>query len=175
MCVRSCQPKGEREVTGQRCTGMLARAQASMPPCRLTTSGKPACCSMEAAVAERVLNSAAGFSGYSTHIAVDVTLVAQVALCAVAGSFAGSRLARVVDPTSLQRAFAGFVLTMASIILVREGALVASTATAALPTTLPQMLFAVAMLGLGVFAGRASRAVPPSSYSEASYQEGEGI
>ena len=122
-----------------------------------------------------VLNSAAGFVGYSSHVAVDLSLVAPVAFCAVAGSFAGSALARKVDPSSLRQAFAGFVLVMATVILVREGTLVARTASAALPTTLPQVLFALVMLGLGIFAGRVSRTVPPASYSEASFQEGEGI
>lgn len=122
-----------------------------------------------------VLSSAAGFAGYSSHADVDYALAGQVALCAVLGSFAGSRLARRIDPTSVRRAFAGFVLVMASLILLREGALVANTATAALPTTLPQLFFAVVMLGVGIFAGRASRTLPTAQAPEATFRQGEGI
>ena len=121
-----------------------------------------------------VLNSAAGFVGYASHVRVDPPLVTAVALCAVAGSFGGARLARRVDPRSLRKAFAGFVLAMATVILLREGTLVARTAAAALPATLPQVLFALAMLGLGTLAGRASRTTSPGSV-DASFQEGEGI
>jgi uncharacterized membrane protein YfcA len=67
-----------------------------------------------------VLNSLAGFAGYAAHVTVDYGLVAAVAACAVAGSFAGSRLTHLVEPDSLRRAFAVFVLVMAAVILVRE-------------------------------------------------------
>jgi hypothetical protein len=121
-----------------------------------------------------VLNSAAGFTGYASHVDVDPMLVAAVAASAVAGSLAGARLARRVDPTSLRRAFASFVLGMACLILVREGALVAQTAAAALPATLPQLLFALVALAIGIAAGRVSKAAA-RKIQEPVYGDGGGI
>ena len=121
-----------------------------------------------------VLNCLAGFSGYVLHVSVDYGLVAAVAACAIAGSFLGSALAHQVQPASLRRAFAVFVLAMGSFILVREGALVARTAGEALPSTLPQLLFALAMLAVGLGAGRASRSFA-GAVPETAYLDGEGI
>jgi uncharacterized membrane protein YfcA len=122
-----------------------------------------------------VLNCVAGFAGYAAHVRIDPALVAAVAACAIAGSFAGSLLTRLVSPSSLRRAFAGFVLVMAAVILVREAGLVMQTGAAALPSTLPQLIFAFAMLAVGVLAGRASRAsrIPGGSHDEV--EEGAGI
>jgi uncharacterized membrane protein YfcA len=121
-----------------------------------------------------VLKSAAAFLGYASHVSVDYTMAASITGCAIAGSFAGTRLARRVDPASLRRAFAGFVLAMACVILVREGTLVAAAVGGALPSNLPQILFAVVMLVLGVVAGRASRnATEPAP--DPTYQGGGGI
>jgi uncharacterized membrane protein YfcA len=122
-----------------------------------------------------VLNSLAGFSGYSAHVSVDYELVAAVSACAVGGSFLGTRLTRRVEPGSLRRSFAGFVLVMAVLILLREGSLVAQTGAAALPRTLPQIFFAALMLGVGVAAGRVSRAGTDPEPYDANYQHGEGI
>jgi uncharacterized membrane protein YfcA len=121
-----------------------------------------------------VLNSLAGFSGYASHVSVDYALVGAVAACAVAGSFVGSALTRRVAAASLRRAFAAFVLAMGAFILVREGALVLRTAGEALPRTLPQLLFALAMLAIGIAAGRTSRSLG-SAAPEAAYLDGEGI
>lgn len=122
-----------------------------------------------------VLNSVAGFAGYAAHVAVDPTLVAAVAACAIAGSFVGARLAHAVEPARLRRAFAGFVLVMGAAVLAREGAAVAETARAALPDTLPQLLFAVVMLAVGVGVGRASRPARHPQRDELLYFGGEGI
>jgi uncharacterized membrane protein YfcA len=122
-----------------------------------------------------VLKSLAGFAGYVAHISVDAGLVAAVSACAVAGSFAGSRLTRVVEPGSSRRAFAGFVLVMAAFILMREGRLVLEAGTAALPATLPQVAFAAAMLVVGVVAGRVSRGPAASAHPELQFEQGEGI
>jgi uncharacterized membrane protein YfcA len=120
-----------------------------------------------------VLNCLAGVAGYLSHVAIDPGLVAAVGSCAVGGSFAGSGLAGAIDPGRLRRAFAGFVLVMALTILLREGALVAATAAQALPRSLPQLLFALVMLGLGLAAGRASRR--GSDQPASSFSAGDGI
>jgi uncharacterized membrane protein YfcA len=122
-----------------------------------------------------VLNCLAGFAGYVAHVPIDPVLVAAVSACAIAGSFAGAKLTRLVHPSSLRRAFAGFVLLMAAWILVREANLVLETGAAALPRTLPQLLFALAMLGVGILAGRASRGSRASDGSRFEYEEGAGI
>lgn len=121
-----------------------------------------------------VLNSAAGFIGTLSHVRVEVELVAAVTTAAVAGSFLGLRLALVVDPTSLRRGFAGFVLVMGSLIMVREATLVANTAAQALPANLPQLLFAIAMLCIGILAGRATRSAN-DPLIERAFDQGEGI
>jgi len=122
-----------------------------------------------------VLNSLAGFAGYATHVRIDPGLVAAVALCAIAGSLAGARLTKLVRPSSLRRSFAVFVLVMAVAILVREGSLVLSASEAALPKTLPQLLFVLAMLAVGVAAGRASRGSRAAGGEGLEYDEGGGI
>jgi uncharacterized membrane protein YfcA len=121
-----------------------------------------------------VMQTSAAFAGYAGHVDVDPTTVAAVTACAVAGSFGGARLAHVVDPAALRKAFAGFVLVMACAILVREGALVARAAAESLPRNLPQIFFALVMLGVGVVAGRASRA-SSSKPPDLTYQGGGGI
>jgi uncharacterized membrane protein YfcA len=122
-----------------------------------------------------VLKSVAGFLGYLSHVSVDYGLVASVAASAIVGSFVGSRLTRVVSPASLRRGFAGFVFAMAVLVLVREGAAVAATAEVALPRTLPQVLFALLVLGVGVLAGRASRSATGGADVELLYESGGGI
>lgn len=122
-----------------------------------------------------VLNCLAGFSGYVGHVDVDYALVAEVAGCAIAGSFVGARLAHVVEPSSLRRAFAGFVLVMGVAILLREAAMVAQTARSALPETLPQLVFVVVMLVAGVWVGRASRPTRAERRDDLLYHGGDGI
>lgn len=122
-----------------------------------------------------VMNCLAGFTGYAAHVEIQLGLVASVAACAILGSFAGSRLTTFVQPASLRRAFAGFVLVMAAAILVREGQLLLATGAEALPRSLPQLLFAIAMLAVGVMAGRASRDPNATDMASAEYEGGEGI
>jgi len=122
-----------------------------------------------------VLNCLAGFAGYASHVAVDYPLVAAVSACAVAGSLAGSRLTHVVDPATLRKAFAGFVVVMGTLILWREGSLVVRTAGAALPATLPQLVFALVMLAIGIFAGRVSRGPAGVTAYDTTFEQGEGI
>jgi uncharacterized protein len=122
-----------------------------------------------------VLNTVAGFSGYASHVRVDFVLVAAVAVAAIAGSFLGSSLARRVDPASLRRGFAVFVLVMAAFIFVRETDTWLVTARAALPASAPQLVFALVVLGVGVATGRVSRRAGADPMAERSFSEGAGI
>jgi len=121
-----------------------------------------------------VMNTAAGFAGYAAHVAVPWRLVGLVTLAAIAGSFAGAAFAKRVNPAALRRAFAGFVLAMAAVILVREVDRWASDALAALPRTGPQLVFALLILGAGIIAGRASRSLE-GARGEPDYEGGAGI
>ena len=122
-----------------------------------------------------VMNCIAGFSGYIAHVSVQPLLVAGVATSAVIGSIGGARLAHRVSPAALRRGFAGFVLIMGAMILVREGATVAEAAAAALPQTASQLLFVLVALGAGVLAGRASRGGNQDNPAPATFDHGEGI
>lgn len=122
-----------------------------------------------------VLKSAAGFLGYLNHISVDYGLIAGVTAAAIAGSFIGSRLTRLVKPASMRRGFAGFVLVMAVGILVREGPELIAMLRAAVPTAAPQIVFALVALGIGILAGRASRAATPAAGSDLVFGGGKGI
>jgi len=119
-----------------------------------------------------VLNSLAGFAGYAAHVRVDPALVGAVSAAAIAGAVAGSRLTALVSPSGLRRAFAGFVLAMAAVILVREGHVVIA---AGLPQTLPELLFALTMLGIGILAGRASHGFRATDGSSVEVEKGAGI
>jgi uncharacterized membrane protein YfcA len=64
---------------------------------------------------------------------------------------------------------------MACLILVREGALVTAAVSDALPSNLPQILFALVMLAIGALAGRSSRKAADRSSVDLTYQGGAGI
>lgn len=121
-----------------------------------------------------VLNCAAGFLGYATHVDVPWSLVVIVTAAAVLGSVLGTLIARRVEPARMRRGFAMFVLLMAIVILVREANLWVSDALAALPRTGPQLAFALVMLAIGIAAGRSSRSKDPQPGS-AEYSDGAGI
>lgn len=121
-----------------------------------------------------VLNTTAGFLGTLSHQRVDVALVGAVSAAAVAGSLLGTRLARRVDPASLRRAFALFVLAMAILVLVREARIWLETVRGALPASLPQMVFVLLVLAAGIAAGRVSRG-PGGDPIERPYEQGAGI
>lgn len=122
-----------------------------------------------------VLNTLAGFSAYLSHIRIDYGLVAAVGLAAIGGSLVGVRLARQVDPTSLRRAFAGFIVVMAAIICAREAETWLATARAALPSSFPQLVFAIGVLAIGVASGRVSRRTSGDPFSTHVFTEGDGI
>jgi uncharacterized membrane protein YfcA len=122
-----------------------------------------------------VLNALAGFSGYASHVEVDLALVGGVTAAAIAGSFLGSRLAHRVDPASLRRAFAGFVLVMAAVIFVSEADTWQQAARAAVPSSAPQLVFVLLVLGLGIASGRVSRRAGIDPLAERMFSEGSGI
>lgn len=122
-----------------------------------------------------VLKSLAGYAGYASHVHVDFNLVAAVSAAAIAGSLVGSRLAHRAHPESLRRGFAGFVLLIACVIIVREADTWVETAHAALPVSAPQLVFALLMLGVGVAAGRVSRRAGADPLADASFEQGGGI
>ena len=121
------------------------------------------------------MNSAAGFAGYASHARIDPVLVPAVVACAVGGSLLGARLARRVDPARVRSAFAVFVLAMAALIIAREVDIWRSTARAALPESLPQLLFALSVLALGIAAGRFSRGGGSHPLAEHGHEGGSGI
>ncbi|MGB5697083.1 MAG: sulfite exporter TauE/SafE family protein [Polyangiales bacterium] len=122
-----------------------------------------------------VLNTMAGFLGYLNHVEVDYALIGAVTVMAIAGSFVGSRLANQINPASLRRAFAVFVLTMAVFILVREADQWISTAQEALPDTAPQLVFALIMLIIGIAAGRVTRRAARDPLADRAFTDGAGI
>lgn len=65
------------------------------------------------------LQSGAGFAGHLDHVQLDWRLLGWVTGSALAGSVAGARLARWMDPASLRRNFALFVLGMAAFMGIR--------------------------------------------------------
>ncbi|MGH0033818.1 MAG: sulfite exporter TauE/SafE family protein [Myxococcota bacterium] len=144
-------------------------------PALVLWAGLPMPAAVGTSLAIIVGNSLAGFAGYAAHVSVDPGLVASVAGVAVLGSFGGSQLARRIDPATLRKGFATFVLGMGAVILVREGQLVVQTASEALPSTLPQLVFVLVVLGAGVAAGRASRAVSFPPVVDLRFEEGDGI
>lgn len=66
------------------------------------------------------LKSFAAFAGHAGHVPIDYALTGLVTGAAVLGSLGGTRIARRLDPASLRRAFALFVLAMAVYVVVRE-------------------------------------------------------
>jgi len=122
-----------------------------------------------------VMNSVAGFAGYASQAHIDPVLVSAVVGCAVGGSLIGARLARRVDPARVRNAFAVFVLAMAALIIAREIDTWRSTAQAALPGSIPQVIFAVGALALGIAAGRFTRSGGSHPLAEHGHEGGSGI
>jgi uncharacterized protein len=123
------------------------------------------------------MQSIAGFLGHQSHAGAEWRVAGLVAAAAIAGVFPGAWLAPRVAPAKLRRAFAAFVMALAAVILARESAVWLATARSALPGTLPQAIFALVVLGIGVAAGRATQRAGglPLSPSEEEYERGAGI
>lgn len=67
-----------------------------------------------------VLNSFAGFAGYLFSVSLDWPVVLSFTSVAVAGSFAGAKLAGIVPERLLRKGFGFFVLAMGIFVLSRE-------------------------------------------------------
>ncbi len=66
------------------------------------------------------LKSFAGYAGHAAHVTIDFQLAALVSGAAVVGSLFGSRLGSLVQPDTLRRGFAGFVLLMGGFVLSQQ-------------------------------------------------------
>jgi len=64
--------------------------------------------------------SYAGFAGYLGAVAVDYVQMVAFTAIAIAGSFAGARLAQQVQAAQLKRGFGLFLMLVATYILIRE-------------------------------------------------------
>jgi uncharacterized membrane protein YfcA len=66
------------------------------------------------------LKSGAGFAGHASHVSIDWQLAGVVAIAAVLGSVVGARLTAMIQPETLRRGFAGFVVVMAGFVLYQQ-------------------------------------------------------
>jgi uncharacterized membrane protein YfcA len=99
-------------------TGMVGAGGGFLvTPALVLLGGLP----MEIAVGTSLLviamKSFAGFAGYLGHVEIDVGLAALVSAAAVAGTLAGSRLARRIAPDTLRRGFAWLTIVMAVVLV----------------------------------------------------------
>ena len=97
------------------------------------------------------MKSFAGLAGYLSVVDVDWALAGAFTAAAVAGSFAGARLAGRIPQDALRRGFGWFVLAMGAFVLVQQlpGSVVRSPVT-----------WAVAALALAAVAGAGRRPDP---------------
>lgn len=144
-------------------------------PALVLWAGLPMASAVGTSLVIIVLNAFAGFVGHASHAEIDRPLVAAVAAAAIAGSFVGSWLGRRSDPAKLRRAFASFILVVATFVLVRETDVWLATARTALPTSVPQLAFVLTVLAVGVAMGRVSRRAGTDLLDDRSYSDGGGI
>lgn len=121
------------------------------------------------------LNAVAGFSGYLGHAQVDYALAASLAGAAIAGSWLGARLGFRIDPNSLRKGFAGFVLALAAVMVVREANAWAAIAWTAFPSSVPQLVFLLIVLMIGVASGRGWQRSGGEPSLNTGYEHGAGI
>ncbi len=158
------------------CTGLVGAGGGFLiVPALVLWSGLPMPAAIGTSLLIVVLNSLAGFTGYATHVSVNPVLIGSLAAAAIAGSFAGAGLARRIDPGALRRAFAVFVAAMATFILLREADTWVDTARAALPASIPQLLFALLMLGTGLAVGRVAHRSRADPLADRVFSQGAGI
>jgi len=66
------------------------------------------------------LNSFAGFAGYAGSVPIDYELMGIFTIIAIAGSLAGSLLSYRLRPEQLKNGFAGFLMLVATYILIKS-------------------------------------------------------
>lgn len=102
-------------------TGVLGAGGGFLIVPALTLAGV----AMHEAVATSLLviamNSTAALAGTASHASIDHRLAALVTLIAVSGSVIGTRFSNRVAARDLQRGFGWFVITVAIVMLAREG------------------------------------------------------
>ncbi|MBK8139205.1 MAG: sulfite exporter TauE/SafE family protein [Chloroflexi bacterium] len=64
------------------------------------------------------MNSAAGFLGHMSSLALDLPLISVFVAAGIAGTFAGVRLGKRLEANMLRRAFAVFVIVLAVFLLI---------------------------------------------------------
>ncbi len=67
-----------------------------------------------------ILQSAAALAGHANQMNIDPELTSLITICAVAGSFIGSRLSKSIDSRYLKRGFGVFVFLLGSFLLYQE-------------------------------------------------------
>jgi len=65
------------------------------------------------------LNSASGVAGYWGKVEIDLAIMAAFTVVAIAGVFLGTRLARQVSPGNLRKGFAGLLVAVGAIMLLK--------------------------------------------------------
>jgi hypothetical protein len=85
------------------------------------------------------------------------------------------RTAVVIDPVRDYDPKTVFVVAMATLIFVRETDVWLTTARAALPASVPELVFALVVLAIGIATGRISRRVGADPMADRSFSEGAGI
>jgi len=66
------------------------------------------------------MKSFAGLAGHLGHVDLDWGVTLAVTAAAIAGSFAGARLAARIPPDALRRGFGVFIIVMAVLVLAKE-------------------------------------------------------
>ena len=66
------------------------------------------------------LKSFAGFAGYASAVAIDYSMMAVFTFIAITGSLAGSQIAHYLPANQLKKGFGGFLLLVASYILIKQ-------------------------------------------------------
>lgn len=89
-------------------------------PALVLLGGLPMASAVGTSLLVIAMNSFAGFAGNAATVAVPWRIAAMVVAAAVAGSFAGARLVRLVPPDRLRTVFGWFVVVMAVFVLGQE-------------------------------------------------------
>ncbi|MBI4756745.1 MAG: sulfite exporter TauE/SafE family protein [Betaproteobacteria bacterium] len=89
-------------------------------PALALLSGLPMKLAIGTSLAIVAAKSYAGFFGYLGAVAIDWSTMGAFTAVTIAGSFAGTRLAHAFSPETLKRGFGGFLVVVASYILIKS-------------------------------------------------------